>query len=420
MKRGSEWKRWLAGAVLAVALLSSATGALASFGHHGKRVISHPGVVREALAYGSSRTLLVADLSPDQELVRLRANGSLDRSFGQDGRLDIPAEAVAVQPDGKILVLATEYVTGPGGRNVVLTRLLADGSPDRSFGPGGKVAVDLGNRYDEADAMALLPDGKIVIAGVSGPAVEARVGVVIGDAVLTRLRSDGSVDSGFGADGRVTVPSASNPTALELGPDGTLYLQDGEAFHRLFRFSAEGALDRSFGADGAATVPWIWNLEGEEKNFFPAGEWAVLANGGVLLGGTVSWAVDDELRYKAGVLRLAGNGSPKSSYGDGGLVQVGFPGWTFGAGLVATAKGRAVVVGSSQYPAGKNSRLAAIALTAAGGLDKRFGRRGKTRIGFHDWAAGESILLRGGKVLLVGGGEGNHTLLAQVPLVKHR
>jgi uncharacterized delta-60 repeat protein len=403
-----------------VALLCSATGALASFGHHGKRVISHPGVVRETISYGGSRTLLVADLSPDQELVRLRANGSLDRSFGNNGRLDIPAEAVAVRPNGKILVLATEPATASGGTDAVLTQLLPDGSPDGSFGPSGEVAVDLGNRYDEGTAMALLPDGKIMVAGVSGSRIESRFGVVIGDAVLTRLRSDGSLDPSFGVEGRVTVSSASYPSALKLGPDSTLYLQDGEAFYRLFRLTADGAPDPTFGLDGAATIPWNWALEGREKNFFPAGEWAVLANGGVLLGGTVSWSVNDQLRYKVGVLRLAGNGFPKSSYGDDGLVQVGFPGWTFGNGLAATANGRAVAVASSQHPVGKKSRLAAIALTAAGHLDKRFGRQGKTRIEFDDWAGGESILLRGEKVLLVGGGEGNQTLLAQVPLVKQR
>ncbi len=403
-----------------VGLLCSATGALASFGHHGKRVISHPGVVRETLSYGGSRTLLVADLSPDQELVRLRANGSLDRSFGDNGRLDIPAEAVAVRPDGKILVLATTVVTAPAGENTVLTQLLPDGSPDRSFGPGGKVVVDLGNRYDDGSAMALLPDGRIMIAGVSGPTFEPRFGVVIGDTVLSRLRPDGSLDPDYGVDGRVTVPAVSNPSALKPGPGGTIYLQDGEGFAQLLRLTADGALDASFGRDGVAAVPWKWNLEGVDKSFFSSGEWAVLANGGVLVGGTVSWAVDDQFRYKVGVLRLARNGFPKSSYGDGGLVQVGFPGWTFGNGLAATANGRAVAVASSQYPVGKGSRLAAIALTAAGNLDSRFGRRGKMRISFGQRAGGESILLRDEKVLLVGGGEGNHTLLAQVPLAKHR
>jgi hypothetical protein len=144
-----------------------------------------------------------------------------------------------------------------------------------------------------------------------------------------------------------------------------------------------------------------------------------LANGGVLIGGTVSWVVDNQFRYKVGVLRLASDGSPKVSYGDGGLVQVGFRGWTFGNGVAATPKGRAVALASSQFPIGKNSRLAAIALNADGALDRRFGRQGKTRIGFES-ASGESILLRGNKVLLVGGGEGNQTLLAQVPLVRHR
>ncbi len=421
MKRGGGWKRWMVVATLLVGLSVSSAVAVASFGHHGKRVISHQGIVREAIPYGKKKTLLVADLSPGQKLLRLRADGSIDRAFGADGHLDIPAEAVAVRPNGKILVLATAYLPQDGGgSDAVLTQLLPDGSPDGSFGPGGEVVVDFGDRYAEGTAMTLLPNGKIMVAGVSGPRLEPRVGVVVGDVVVGRLHTDGSLDAGFGSSGRVAVPSASYPASLEQGPRGSLYLQDAEAFYRLIRLNADGALDSSFGEKGVTAIPSSWNLGGEEKNFFRDGEWAVLGNGGVLLGGTVSWAVDDRLRYQGGVLRLAPNGYPKSAYGDGGLKQVGFRGWTFGSGLAATAQGRAVLLAGSQYPAGKRARLSAIALTAAGDLDRRFGHNGKVRIRFAEWASGESILLRGGKVLLVGGAEGNHTLLARLPLIRHR
>jgi uncharacterized delta-60 repeat protein len=412
-------KRW--SAVLVAGLLLSSAVASASFGHHGKRVISQQGIVREAIPYGKKKTLLVADLSPSQELLRLRADGSIDRSFGSDGHLDIPAEAVAVRPNGKILVLSTAYLPQDGGgSDAVLTQLLADGSPDSSFGPGGEVVVDFGDRYAEGTAMTLLPSGKIVIGGVSGPRLEPRIGVVIGDVVVARLRPDGRFDTNFGSNGKVALPSAAPPASLKRGPDGSLYLQGGESFHQLIRLNADGTPDSSFGENGATTIPVTWNLGGEEKSFFQAGEWSVLENGGVLVGGTVSWSVNDQLRYKAGVLRLASNGFPKSSYGEGGLVQAGFRGWTFGFGVATTPKGRAVLLASSQFPIGKKQRLAAIGLTSAGKLDRRFGHGGKVRIGFDEWVGGESILLRGGKVLLVGGAEGNHTLLARVPLAKHR
>ena len=421
MKRGRVWKRWSAAAMLVAALLVSSAVAVASFGHHGKRVISHQGIVREAIPYGKKKTLLVADLSPGQKLLRLRADGSIDRSFGSDGHLDIPAEAVAVRPNGKILVLSTAYLPQDGGGSeAVLTQLLPDGSPDDSFGPGGEVVVDFGDRYAEGTAMTLLPNGEIAIGGVSGPRLEPRIGVVVGDVVIARLHSDGRFDASFGSNGKVTVPSAAPPASLKRGPNGSLYLQGGEAFHQLIRLDADGTPDSSFGEKGEATIPVTWNLGGEEKNFFQAGEWSVLANGGVFVGGTVSWSVNDQLRYKAGVLRLAPNGFPKSSYGDGGLVQAGFRGWTFGGGVATTPKGRAVVLASSQFLIGKKSRLAAIGLTPAGELDRRFGTGGKVRIGFDEWVSGESILLRGGKVLLVGGAEGNHTLLARVPLAKRR
>jgi uncharacterized delta-60 repeat protein len=418
MKRRGDWKRWSAVAALVAGLLVSSAAASASFGHHGKRVISHLGLVWDALPYGKSKTLLVSGPGAESKITRLRANGSVDRAFGDNGHVDIPLQRVAAQPDGGILVLVTSKREDGEGSDPVLTRLLPDGAIDRSFGRAGSLAVDLGDRYDEGAAMTVLPDGKIVIAGRSGASFEPRAGVIRGDVVAARLSHRGRLDHSFGDDGRVVVPPAEEPTALKPGPGGTVYLQDGGSFRRLIRLTRNGAVDASYGQEGTVTIPF--QVEPPETFFLPQGEFAVLPDGGVMIAASLSTSGDQQ-HGKVAVLRLRPDGSVSGAYGDGGLARVGVPGgWVAAAGVAATGEGRAVVVGSSQVPLGSRSRMTALVLTPAGKLDRRFGRGGRMRIGSGGWVTGDDLLLRHGKALLVGDVRGAKTLLAQVPLVRRR
>ena len=141
--------------------------------------------------------------------------GALDPLFGADGGQDgTPdgvvglslgagnerAEAVAVQKDGKIVVVGSSSSTGKT-RNIVIQRLNPNGSLDKSFGadggqdgtPDGVVSLDLGDSSDEGRAVAIQPDGKIVIAGNSKAASS--------NLIVARLNANGSLDKSFGVDG---------------------------------------------------------------------------------------------------------------------------------------------------------------------------------------------------------------------------
>jgi uncharacterized delta-60 repeat protein len=416
MKRGGDLKRWSAVGVLVAGLLISSAVASASFGNHGKRVISNLGVVRDALPYGRSKTLLLSGLGSESKITRLRSNGSIDRSFGANGHVDVRSLEISVQRGGGILVLSSEQQE-LGGTTPMVTRLLPSGDVDRTFGRGGSVQVDLGDRFDEAAAMTALPDGKIVIAGRSGPSFDPRTGIIRGDTIVARLSINGALDRSFGGDGRVAVPQAEEPAALKSGPRGTIYLQDG-SFRRLIRLTRNGSLDHSFGQQGAVTIPFT--VEPPETFFLAQGDFAVLPDGGVMIAASLSTSGDQD-HGKVAVLRLRPDGSVSSSYGNGGLARVGFPGgWVSAAGVAATADGRAVVIASSQVPLGSRSHMTAFALTPAGRLDGRFGRGGRLRIGFGAWVTGDDLFLRRGTAFLVGGVRGPKTLLAQVPLARHR
>jgi uncharacterized delta-60 repeat protein len=97
--------------------------------------------------------------------------GSVDTSFG-GGIVTLPVgqgedygNAVAVQPDGKVLVAGASATNA--GTVITLLRFLRDGGLDAGFGSGGKVMTAVGTRNDSAAAIALQPDGRIVVAGSS-------------------------------------------------------------------------------------------------------------------------------------------------------------------------------------------------------------------------------------------------------------
>src|SRR5262249_2211721 len=115
-------------------------------------------------------------------IVRYLSSGALDGSFGSGGKRTIPLDRLsklALQPDGKLLALG--YHQSPDGdRKFAVHRMQPNGDPDPSFNGGGIAWLDFGGSKDEGEALALLPDGRILAAGGTGNA-----------GVLARLWPDG-------------------------------------------------------------------------------------------------------------------------------------------------------------------------------------------------------------------------------------
>jgi uncharacterized delta-60 repeat protein len=168
----------------------------------------------------AGRCLVLSTLTTHVCVVRLLPNGFFDTSFfltGQKrifaapGSTEIP-RAVAVYPDGRVLI-AGQCGPETAPTHMCVFRLLEDGSADDAFGTSGRVQFDFpGSGVQGASAVSLLPDGRILLAGqCKGTAVGA-VG-----ACVVRLNTDGSLDTSFGSGGRVYF--AATPFIVERVTD---------------------------------------------------------------------------------------------------------------------------------------------------------------------------------------------------------
>lgn len=157
-------------------------------------------------------------------IVRYQANGSLDTSFGTAGvvrtAFSISLNSVhglATQPDGKIVAVGSTD-DGTGGR-VAIARYTSAGALDTSFGSGGKVVTSFLGHRDYANVALVQPDGKLVIGGFAGSGDEDEVA---SPTALARYMPNGSLDPGFANGGKALVVLFGPVTALALESDGSI------------------------------------------------------------------------------------------------------------------------------------------------------------------------------------------------------
>ncbi len=195
----------------------------------------------------------------DFALARYNVNGSLDASFDGDGIVvtdfggtDFPY-AIAIQPDGRIIMAGMS--DNLGENNYALVRYNTDGSLDASFDVDGKVITDIWDQ-DCAYALTIQADGKIVAAGYSTS------GGSVMDISLARYNTDGSLDNTFDGDGKVAtdIRVESNAAgAVHQQVDGRLVAvgyTDASDF-ALVRYNTNGSLDATFDGDGIVVPTWV-------------------------------------------------------------------------------------------------------------------------------------------------------------------
>ncbi|MFL5830795.1 MAG: hypothetical protein ACJ76X_12835 [Solirubrobacteraceae bacterium] len=263
--------------------------------------------------------------------VRLTTSGSLDQSFGHGGVSNVAigstsiANAVVIQPDGKIVLAGTAL---EAHNEFAAARLNPDGSLDHGFGTSGTTTFP--NYTGGAWGLGLQRDGKLVLAGQTDYPSSQVSGAQ--QFMAVRLNGNGSTDTSFGGGGVVTVPIGG--TALGYGvavqTDGKLVLA-GPAFtttgvNAAVRLTSSGALDPTYGSGGIATVP-DWN----------GANGIILDSAGRVLLPSVG----------ASVLRLNTNGSADTSFGTAGNVMAKLGTNDAANGAALQADGKIVLAGGA-------------------------------------------------------------------------
>jgi uncharacterized delta-60 repeat protein len=256
--------------------------------------------------------------------VRLATNGSLDQAFGHGGVANVAigstsiANAVVIQPDGKIVLAGTAL---DAHNEFAIARLNPEGALDGSFGSSGTTTFP--SYIGGAWGLTLQRDGKLVLAGQTD-----YMGSRVSGAqqfMAARVSANGSPDSTFGHAGVVTV--AVGGTALGYGVavqgDGKLVLA-GPAFtttgvNAAVRLTSSGGLDPTYGSGGIATVP-DWN----------GANGIILDAAGKVLLPSVG----------ASLLRLNTDGTPDAGFGSAGnvLAKLGTSDAANGAALQSDGK----------------------------------------------------------------------------------
>jgi uncharacterized delta-60 repeat protein len=415
------------------------TGALdASFGHGGSlttnfagpvsaqanSVVSdgHGGFLVAGTTGSAGGSLTVADYGWD---------GRLNAHFGDGGTVQVTFNPyifgirandgfVAVQPDGKILLVGTSVQPGTTSYDFAIARLLPDGELDRSFGVGGKLTTFSGAPDTDmapSGGVVIQPDGKILVAGYTEDYSAAPFFVDKG--VVVRYNKDGSLDTTFGTGGRETFDLSSGApdrvTGMALEPNGEIllggFVSDPTTFNEnyfLEKLHANGTPDTAFAPLGQI----VTGFSGLSGTFDFGAPLLLRPDGSILVGG--STFDPNTFQSYMTVAQFTAAGAVDSSFGNDGQASISFPGdpnSTFGdlANMALQRNGDVIVVGTYNVfdPttfAFVSSQFAVARFTSSGTVDTTFGNGGMvlTSVGGYEDSAAAVLVGPDGTFVVVG------------------
>ena len=223
----------------------------------GKTVVT----ASEVAVLSDGKLLLAGYVDSDIAILRVNSNGSLDTSFDADGyavaNLGMTARgfSMTLQADGKIVVAGDAYTNGNWNQaQAAVVRFNSNGSLDTTFDGDGMQTFTFGGTSQTLYSSTVQSDGRIVVAGgaTSGGA---------DDIAVARFNSNGSLDTTFGGDGKITVDVAGGSdgsSGVTMHPDGKkIYVAGyagtgGYSDAVVARINGNGSLDTSFSSDGIA------------------------------------------------------------------------------------------------------------------------------------------------------------------------
>jgi uncharacterized delta-60 repeat protein len=327
-----------------------------------------------------------ADDTVHSILARYNVDGSLDSSFSGDGKviIDLGTESLTtgIAVQNDGKILMSGAIDGSAGGDFFLTRYNADGTPDSSFSGDGRVSTDFGS-LDVGFSVATQTDGKIVVAGISNS-----------DFALARYNSDGNLDASFSGDGMTTTDfgGAEAGGSVIVQNDGKILVAGvsliGSNWNfAVARYNATGSLDSTFSGDGKVLTAFGINQSSISLALQADGK--IVVAGGGFTGG---------LSFNGfGVIRYNSDGTLDTSFSGDGYVVTDFAADSAGQSVKVQADGRILVGGFS------NGDFALVRYNSNGTLDTTFSGDGKVTTDFGDYEAINSIVIQSdGKIVAAG------------------
>ena len=337
------------------------------------------------------------DTDWDFALTRYERDGAPDNTFGISGQITTDffgaidkGLTAAVLPDGRIVVAGyTQPFPGARESHFAMACYNSDGGLDPSFGMGGKVVTDFAGDFEWITGVAVQTDGRIVAAGYAS--------IFSWGFALARYNSDGSLDSTFGTGGTLTTNTTSDDRAntIAIQSDGRIVVAGSAHVFgglALVRYNIDGSLDSTFGSEGTVITTLAYGQAIHALAFTPDGR--------IMAAAHVQSSDDDRATYA--VLRYNSDGSLDTSFGSAGAVILDIKGWPYA--VIFQPDWRIVVAG----PVGKGkigtANFVLARLNFDGNLDETFGIDGKIKTDFfgNDDGASSLVLLPDGRLMAAG------------------
>ncbi len=254
-------------------------------------------------------------------VIRFMADGTVDDSFGNDGRASVDfgrlshIHAMALQADGKLVVVGESY-GGTNSARLAMARLKTDGTLDTTFGTAGLVQTSYGETTS-THAVVIAPDGSITVGGYVGESINGDASACF----VARYRATGTADTSFGSNGVTIVAVGSGHKnychSLARQDDGIVVLAGSIVRNRIgdfmmMRFTTSGGLDPSFDGDGIVST----TFPGRAPISSEANAVLLLPDGKLVLGGQADG--------QFALARYFSSGALDPAFGTGGLMSFAF------------------------------------------------------------------------------------------------
>jgi uncharacterized delta-60 repeat protein len=371
-----------------------------SFGINGKAItnISGTGDMGRSVALQTGGKIILGGTTTFNSrqyiaLVRYLTNGTVDSSFGTNGRAVagfdsiglVNLSAIKVQQDDKIV--ATGYSTG--GHKFALIRFNANGTVDSAFGINGRVVHGINDGIAVCSALNIQSDGKILAAGYAGC-----------DIAVCRYKTNGKLDSSFGLHGIKIIDAGGcdKANAIAIQTDKKIVIagntSEGALGHFLVvRININGKVDSTFGTNGKATTDI-------RQTYNEAFSCVIQADGKIVVGGLAKY-----FATAFGIARFNSNGIIDSAFGTFGKSELQFPGDKYSNNypydVALQADGKIIFAG---WINDRGTLEVAVARYKTNGiLDSTFGINGTVTTGNGNGYFGYTVAIQNDAKILVGG-----------------